>query len=96
VVCLLWGLWHVGNFQNGVLSVAYFLLFSTGASGIMAYLLGSVRYNVVLAALFHVILNCGFFVMKSAIPDARFMLVNGCVWMLAWGIVAALTAPKKA
>ncbi|MCU0425662.1 MAG: CPBP family intramembrane metalloprotease [Candidatus Kapabacteria bacterium] len=89
VVGALWGLWHVGNFQNGVLYVAYFLLFSTGASGIMAYVLGSLRYNVILAALFHVVLNCGYFVMKAALPDARFMLVNGCVWMLVWGAILA-------
>lgn len=89
VVGVLWGLWHIGNFQNGVVYVAYFLLFSTGASGVMAYVLGSTRYNVVLAALFHGTLNCGFFVMKAAITDARFMLVNGCVWMLVWGVVLA-------
>jgi membrane protease YdiL (CAAX protease family) len=94
VVGSLWGLWHVGNFQNGIAYVAYFLLFSTGASGIIPYVLGSTRYNVILAALFHVVLNCGYFVMKSAIPEARFMLVSGCLWMLAWGVIAILERRK--
>lgn len=85
-VGILWGLWHVGNYQYGVLYVAYFLLFSTGASGVMSYLLGPSRYNVVLAAMFHVVLNCGYFTMKAALPDVRFTLISGVVWMLAWGI----------
>jgi uncharacterized protein len=94
VVGVLWGLWHVGNYQNGMVYVLYFLLFSTGASGIMAYLLGSTRYNIILAALFHVVLNCGYFTMNTALPDARFMLVNGIVWMLVWGGVMMLERRK--
>lgn len=90
VVGVLWGLWHIGNYQYGVVYVAYFLLFSTGASGVMGYVLGPTRYNVVLAAIFHVVLNCGYFTMKAALPDVRFTLVSGVIWMVAWGLIAFL------
>jgi membrane protease YdiL (CAAX protease family) len=90
VVGILWGLWHIGNYQNGALYVALFLLFGIGASGVMAHLLGGTRYNLVLAALFHVVLNCGYYTMREILPDVRFSLINGVVWMLAWGIVLVL------
>lgn len=96
VVGVLWGLWHIGNYQNGLLFVAYFLLFGVGASGVMARLLAGTRYNFVLAALFHVVLNCGYFVMREILSDVRFSLINGVAWMFAWGIVLVLERRSKA
>ncbi len=93
---LLWGLWHIGNYQNGALYVAYFLLFGVGASGVMTHLLGGTRYNLVLAALFHVVLNCGYYTMREILPDVRFSLINGVVWILAWGIILLLERRWKA
>ena len=96
VIGTLWGLWHIGNYQNGTLYVALFLLFGVGASGVMAHLLGGTRYNLVLAALFHVVLNCGYYTMREILPDVRFSLINGVVWMLAWGIIIVLERRSKA
>lgn len=90
VIGILWGLWHIGNYQHGVLYVAYFLLFGIGASGVMAHLLGGTRYNLILAALFHVVLNCGYFTMREILSDVRFSLISGIVWMLVWGLVLLL------
>jgi uncharacterized protein len=82
-VGLLWGLWHVGNYQHGLSYLVFFLLSTIGSSVVLAWLLRKTDFNVLLATLFHLALNLGYYVFFSdVLSDSRFMLVNGVAWMI--------------
>jgi membrane protease YdiL (CAAX protease family) len=80
LVGILWGLWHVGNYQNGVLYMLFFTLATIGYSATMAWLFRDDDYNVILAGLFHFAVSLGFFMLKDALADLRLMALNGLVW----------------
>ncbi len=82
VVGLIWGLWHVGHYKNGVLFMVGFLLVTISASIVVAWLLRGTDYNLIIAAVFHLAINLGFFAFFNNSTDSRFMLVNGVVWLI--------------
>jgi membrane protease YdiL (CAAX protease family) len=90
LVGVLWGLWHVGNYQNGPTYMLFFVFSTIGYSAVMAWLLQSTNYNVVLACLFHFAVNAGFYMLKDALADLRLIALNGFVWMGAALVIVAL------
>ncbi len=89
LVGVLWGLWHVGNFQYGPIYMLFFVSSTVGYSAIMAWLLRGTNYNVVLATLFHFAVNVGFYILQNALADVRLMALNGIVWIGVAVIFAA-------
>lgn len=89
LVGVLWGLWHVGNFQNGPIYMLFFMFSTIGYSAVMAWLLKDTNYNVVLASLFHFAVNVGFYILQDASTDLRLIALNGVVWM---GAAVAIVA----
>ena len=89
LVGVLWGLWHVGNYQNGPIYVLFFVLSTIGYSAVMAWLLQGTNYNVVLACLFHFAVNAGFYILRDALADSRLIALNGFVWIGAAVIIVA-------
>jgi membrane protease YdiL (CAAX protease family) len=87
---ILWGLWHVGNYQNGPAYVFFFVLFTIGCSALMAWVLQGTGYNVVLAGLFHFAVNAGFYILKDAVADPRFAALNGVAWICAAAVIVAI------
>jgi uncharacterized protein len=80
---LLWGVWHVGNYQYGVFYLVFFLFSTIGNSVVLAWLLRKTNFNVLLATLFHLSLNIGYYVFfRDVLSDPRFMSVNGVTWMI--------------
>jgi membrane protease YdiL (CAAX protease family) len=92
LVGLIWGLWHVTHYKNGVLFMVGFLLLTCSASLIVAWLLRGTDYNLILASLFHLSINIGFLAFFSNSTDSRFMLLNGVVWLIP-AIVIVLFSP---
>jgi uncharacterized protein len=92
LVGILWGLWHVGNYQNGVLYMLFFTLSTIGYSVTMAWLFRDDDYNVILAGLFHFAVSLGFFMLKDALADPRLMALNGLVWI---GIAAPIVLFRR-
>jgi len=92
LVGVLWSLWHVGNYQNGVLYMLFFTLATIGYSAMMAWLSRDDDYNVILAGLFHFAVSLGFFMLKDALADLRLMALNGLVWI---GIAAFIVLLRK-
>jgi membrane protease YdiL (CAAX protease family) len=90
LVGVLWGLWHVGNYQNGPTYMLFFVFSTIGYSAVMAWLLQGTNYNVVLACLFHFAVNAGFYLLKDALADFRLIALNGFVWMCAAAVIVAL------
>lgn len=89
IVGLLWGLWHIGHYKNGLLFMAGFLFFTISASIILAWILRDTRYSIIISVLFHTSINIGFFVLfKNSLTDSKLMIINGIVWMIpAVGII---------
>ena len=89
LVGVLWGLWHVGNYQNGSTYMLFFVFSTIGYSAVIAWLLQGTNYNVVLACLFHFAVNAGFYILKDALADLRLIVLNGFVWIVAAVIIVA-------
>jgi membrane protease YdiL (CAAX protease family) len=89
LVGVLWGLWHVGNYQNGSTYMLFFVFSTIGYSAVIAWLLQGTNYNVVLACLFHFAVNAGFYILKDALADSRLIVLNGFVWIGAAVIIMA-------
>ncbi len=89
IVGLIWGLWHIGHYKNGILFMIGFLIFTISASIILAWVLRDTRYSIIISVLFHTSVNIGFFTLfKNSHTDSRLMIINGIVWMIpAIGIV---------
>ncbi|MBV7336674.1 CPBP family intramembrane metalloprotease [Chloroflexi bacterium TSY] len=90
VVGVLWGLWHVGNYQNGPIYMLFFVLSTIGYSAVMAWLLQGTNYNVVMACLFHFSVNAGFYLLKDVLTDVRLIALNGIIWMGAAVVIVTL------
>ena len=89
IVGIIWGLWHIGQYKNGLLFMAGFLLFTISASIIIAWLLKDTEYNLIVSAIFHLSINFGFLLFfNTSLADSKCMLINGFVWLIpAIGIV---------
>lgn len=81
IVGVLWGVWHIGNFQHGLLFMLFFVFSTIGYSAVIAWLLQGTGYNVILASLFHFGVNVGFYILQSAMTDIRLVALNGVVWL---------------
>jgi hypothetical protein len=56
----------------------------------VAWLLLGTSYNVVIALLFHFVVNTGFFMLTNALTDLRFMMLNGILWVIVAAILVML------
>ncbi len=89
LVGILWGVWHIGNFQYGPIYMLFFLFSTIGYSAVMAWLLQGTNYNVILATLFHFGVNVGFYILQDALADVRLIALNGLVWLGAAALIVA-------
>lgn len=80
VVGLLWGLWHVGNYQHGLVYMLFFVLSTIAYSLVITWLIHSVGWNVILPWFFHLGVNLGFYVFSAVLTGTTFMILNGLVW----------------
>lgn len=101
IVGVLWGVWHIGNIQHGLLYMLFFVFSTIGYSAVMAWLLQGTGYNVILASLFHFGVNVGFYTLQNAMTDIRLVALNGVVWLGAAVIIVIrnrkgfLQAPRQ-
>ncbi len=89
IVGLIWGMWHIGHYKNGVLFMIGFLIFTVSASIMIAWILRGSEYNIIISTIFHLSINIGFFTFfKNSLTNPKLMLINGIVWVVfALGIV---------
>ncbi|MCB0008999.1 MAG: CPBP family intramembrane metalloprotease [Anaerolineales bacterium] len=88
IIGVLWGVWHIGNFQHGLLFMLFYVFSTIGYSAVMAWLLQGTDYNVILASLFHFGVNAGFYILQDALSDTRLVALNGVVWLGAAILIA--------
>jgi len=84
IVGLIWGLWHIGHFRNGLLFMLGFLVFTISCSIIIVYLLKNTKYNLIISSLFHLSINISFAIFfTDGFGNIKLFLVNGIVWLIA-------------
>jgi hypothetical protein len=76
----MWALWHVGLYQNGILYMAFFLLLMVSYSIVIYTLVQATAFNVILAEIFHLMINITNLFSYSIINETSFIVVNALVW----------------
>jgi len=88
IVGLIWGIWHIGHYRNGLIFMFGFLVFTISVSIIIVYLLRNTQYNIVISTLFHVSINIGFIVFfTDGFGNIKLFLINSVLWLIAAIIV---------
>lgn len=83
-----WAVWHIGLYANGLLYMVFFIMLMMSYSVVMYALLADVKFNLLLAVLFHWVINLTNLFSLSVINELDFMIVNSLVWaLIAAGIV---------
>jgi membrane protease YdiL (CAAX protease family) len=93
IVGILWGLWHVGNYQNGPVYMAFFVLLMVSYTFVMYALIAGTGFNVLLAAVFHLTINVTSLFSYAFIDSTAFIVVNSLVWMLIAAVIVAIRDP---
>ena len=88
IVGTLWALWHVGMYQNGALYMAFFVLLMISYTFVIYALVASIGFNVLVAAVFHMMINVANLFTYSIVNQVEFMMVSSLVWAaIAVGVV---------
>jgi uncharacterized protein len=90
VVGVLWALWHVGLWHNGVIYMLLLMLMLTSYSIVIYYLAAPLRFNIWIAALFHLAINVGNLLYYDLIEDMSLMMINAFTWAVIAGMLIAL------
>lgn len=85
LVGILWGLWHLGNYQQGILYLALFLLSTVSYSVVITWLMEPEGVHLVIPWLVHLGINAGFLVFDDRLGGTQFMLIHSMLWAAAAG-----------
>lgn len=89
-----WGVWHIGLYANGLLYMVFFIMLMMSYSVVMYALLADVQFNLLLAALFHWVINLTNLFSLSVINELDFMIVNSLVWAVIAAGIVLVTKPR--
>jgi membrane protease YdiL (CAAX protease family) len=90
VVGTLWAFWHVGSYQNGALYTLFFMLLMISYSVVIYALVSRIGFNVLVAAIFHLMINIGNLFSFAIVNRVEFLMVSSLVWA-AIAVVVVLT-----
>jgi uncharacterized protein len=90
VVGVLWALWHVGLWHNGAIYMLLLMVMLTSCSIVIYYLVAPLRFNIWIAALFHLAINVGNLLYYDLIEDMSLMMINAFTWAVIAGMLIAL------
>lgn len=93
VVGVLWALWHVGMYQNGPLFMAFFALLMVSYSVVIYALVADAGFSVLLATIFHLMINITSLLAYSVVNQISFMAVNSLLWALIAIVVILARRP---
>lgn len=95
LVGVLWGLWHVHLYQNGILYMAAALVVFISFSLVVYQVVRRANFNVWLASLFHAAINLSFLWFFAILKEPEFMLLYAAVWLPFAGLVWWASRGKK-
>jgi membrane protease YdiL (CAAX protease family) len=88
IVGIIWGVWHIGHFANGLIFMVGFLVFTISVSMVMMFLLKNTKHNIIISALFHFSINIGFGIyFTEGFENIKLFLINSSVWFITALIV---------
>jgi uncharacterized protein len=88
IVGIIWGLWHIGHFINGLIFMLGFLTFTVSVSMVMIFLLKNTNYNIIISALFHFSINICFGIyFTEGFENINLFLINSSVWLIVTIII---------
>ena len=90
IVGVLWALWHVGVYQNGAFYMAFFVLLMISYTFVVYALVGRIGFNVLVAAVFHTMINVPNLFTYSLVHQVEFMIVSSLGWA-AIAVIVVLT-----
>jgi len=83
IVGIIWGIWHIGHFMNGIVFMLGFLIFTISVSMVMMFLLKNTRHNIIISGLFHFSINVGFGIyFTEGFENINLFLINCSVWFI--------------
>jgi membrane protease YdiL (CAAX protease family) len=80
IVGALWALWHVSIYANGPIYVAFFILLMVSYSIVINALIADNNFNIIIAAIFHLMINVTNMVSFNLINTLEFIVTNSLVW----------------
>lgn len=86
VVGVLWALWHMQLYQNGVVFMLFFVLLIVSYTVVLYYFMRQTAFNVWVAALFHLMINLTNLLYFSVIQETAFMVISALVWAVVAGV----------
>ena len=79
IVGIVWGLWHVSYYQNGLLFMLVFIFFTISVSIIVVFLQKNTQNNLIISALFHSSINIGAKILST---EDSLNIINSIVWLI--------------
>ena len=92
VVGVLWALWHMGYYQNGPVYMIFFAILMVSYSVVIYALVVDTGFNVLLATIFHVMINLTTLPSFAIFNRVDFIVVSSLVWAV---IAAAVVLMRR-
>lgn len=80
---VLWTFFHVQYLGNGIVFVFFLLVLIISYAVVIYAVTADQEFSILLATIFHIMINLGTFVMVNVINDLPFMMLNSLVWAAA-------------
>ena len=93
IVGVLWALWHVGLYQNGPIYMAFAVLLIISYAVVIYALVGDSKYNVVVAMVFHLMINVTNLFYIRVFNEVSFVMVHSMVWVVAAFLIVLAKRP---
>jgi membrane protease YdiL (CAAX protease family) len=83
IVGLIWGLWHIIHYKNGLIFMAGYVLFTICISIVFVYLLKDTQNNLIIATVFHTAINASFITFfYGNYTNIKLWSVSLIVWLI--------------
>lgn len=80
----MWGLWHMGNYQFGILYMVGMILFAISSTLILYWIMRFSGNNIILATGFHFAINLSYyFFYIEHLTEETVILVSAGIWTIA-------------
>jgi membrane protease YdiL (CAAX protease family) len=88
IVGLIWGVWHIIHYKNGIIFMAGYILFTVSVSIVFVYLLKDTQNNLIISAIFHTAINASFMsFFYNNYTNIKLWSISWIVWLIAAIIV---------
>jgi len=88
IVGLIWGVWHIIHYKNGIIFMSGYILFTISVSIVFVHLLKDTQNNLIIAATFHTAINASFIsFFYGNYTNIKLWSISWIVWLISAIIV---------